>query len=114
VAEAMNIIGEVDGKTAIILDDMVDTAGTLTQGATALINRGAAKICACCTHPLLTGPAIERLESSPIDFLVVTNTIPLSKEAEKCSKIKVLSIADLLGETVKRINNSHSVSTLFV
>jgi ribose-phosphate pyrophosphokinase len=114
VAEAMNIIGEVDGKTAIILDDMVDTAGTLTQGATALINRGAAKICACCTHPLLTGPAIERLESSPIDFLVVTNTIPLSKEAEKCSKIKVLSIADLLGETVKRIDNSHSVSTLFV
>ncbi|MBN1850174.1 MAG: ribose-phosphate pyrophosphokinase [Deltaproteobacteria bacterium] len=114
IAEAMNIIGEVDGKTAIILDDMVDTAGTLTQAASALKARGTAKIFACCTHPVLSGPAIERIESSPIDRLVVTNTIPLNEKAENCPKIVVLSVADLLGETIKRIFNSHSVSTLFV
>jgi len=114
ISEAMNIIGEVEGKTIIILDDMVDTAGTLTQGANALKNRGAAKIYACCTHPVLSGPSIERLEESPIDRLVVTNTIPLSKEAQQCSKIDVLSVAELLGEAIKRVFNSHSVSTLFV
>ncbi len=114
IAEAMNIIGEVEGKTAIILDDMVDTAGTLTQGAKALRNRGASKIYACCTHPVLSGPSIERIEESPIDRLVVTNTIPISKPAENCAKIDVLSIAELLGEAIKRIYNSHSVSTLFV
>jgi ribose-phosphate pyrophosphokinase len=114
IAEAMNIIGEVAGKTAIILDDMVDTAGTLTQAASALKKRGTAKVYACCTHPVLSGPSIERIETSPIDRLVVTNTIPLNKQAENCSKIVVLSVADLLGETIKRIFNSHSVSTLFV
>ncbi len=114
ISEAMNIIGEVEGKTVIILDDMVDTAGTLTQGANALKSRGAAKIYACCTHPVLSGPSIESLEESPIDRLVVTNTIPLSKEAQQCSKIDVLSVAELLGEAIKRIFNSHSVSTLFV
>lgn len=114
IAEAMNIIGEVEGKTAIILDDMVDTAGTLTQGANALKKRGAARIYACCTHPVLTGPSIERIEASPIDHLVVTNTIPLGKEAQDCSKIDLLSVAELLGEAIKRIFNSHSVSTLFV
>jgi ribose-phosphate pyrophosphokinase len=114
IAEAMNIIGEVDGKTAIILDDMVDTAGTLQQGANALKKRGAARIFACCTHPVLSGPAIERVEASPIDRLVVTNTIPLKKEAQHCSKIVSLSVAELLGETIKRIYNSDSVSTLFV
>lgn len=114
IAEAMNIIGEVEGKTAIILDDMVDTAGTLTQGAAALKDRGAKKIYACCTHPVLSGPAIKRIEESSIDHLVVTNTIPLSTNAEKCSKIVSLSVAELLGETIKRIQNSHSVSTLFV
>jgi ribose-phosphate pyrophosphokinase len=114
ISEAMNIIGEVEGKTVIILDDMVDTAGTLTQGANALKSRGAAKIYACCTHPVLSGPSIESLEGSPIDRLVVTNTIPLSKEAQQCSKIDVLSVAELLGEAIKRIFNSHSVSTLFV
>jgi ribose-phosphate pyrophosphokinase len=114
IAEAMNIIGEVDGKTAIILDDMVDTAGTLQQGANALKKRGAARIFACCTHPVLSGPAIERIEASPIDRLVVTNTIPLKKEAQDCSKIVSLSVAELLGETIKRIYNSDSVSTLFV
>ena len=114
VAQAMNIIGEVEDKTALILDDMVDTAGTLAQAARALLDRGAKKIYACCTHPVLSGPAIERIEESPIEQLVVTNTIPLGKEARKCNKIKVLSVAELLGETIKRIYNSDSVSTLFV
>jgi ribose-phosphate pyrophosphokinase len=114
ISEAMNIIGEVEGKTVIILDDMVDTAGTLAQGANALKNRGAARIYACCTHPVLSGPSIERLNASPIDHLVVTNTIPLNREARNCSKIEVLSVAELLGEAIKRIFNSNSVSTLFV
>jgi ribose-phosphate pyrophosphokinase len=114
IAEAMNIIGEVDGKTAIILDDMVDTAGTLQQGANALKKHGAARIFACCTHPVLSGPAIDRIEASPIDRLVVTNTIPLKKEAQNCPKIVSLSVAELLGETIKRIYSSDSVSTLFV
>lgn len=114
VSEAMNIIGEVEGKTAIILDDMVDTAGTLTQGAAALKKRGTKKIFACCTHPVLSGPAIERLENSAIDQLVVTNTIPLNGASEKSSKIVTLSVAELIGEAVKRIYYSHSVSTLFV
>lgn len=114
VAQAMNIIGEVADRTAIILDDMVDTAGTLTQAAVALKQRGAAEVCACCTHPVLSGPAIERIQSSPITQLVVTNTIPLKTTAEKSDKIVMLSVAELLGETIKRIYNSHSVSTLFV
>lgn len=114
VAEAMNIIGEVEGRKAIILDDMVDTAGTLTQAAQALKKRGTMGIHACCTHPILSGPAIERIEASPIDSLVVADTIPLNGKAMNCSKIISLSIAELLGETIKRIHNSHSVSTLFV
>jgi ribose-phosphate pyrophosphokinase len=114
VAEAMNIIGEVDGKTAVILDDMVDTAGTLTQAALALQARGAAAVHACVTHPVLSGPAIDRIDASPIDSLVVTNTIPLNGKGESCKKVQVLSIAELLGETIKRIYKSHSVSTLFV
>jgi ribose-phosphate pyrophosphokinase len=113
VSEAMNIIGDVSGKTAIILDDMVDTAGTLTQGAVALKNRGANKIYACCTHPVLSGPSIERINASPIHKLVVTNTIPLSRESKECPKIDVLSVSELLGEAIKRIFNSHSVSGLF-
>ena len=114
IAEAMNIIGEVKGKTAVILDDMVDTAGTLTQGAAALTEKGASKIYACCTHPVLSGSSIEKIEASPIVSLVVTNTIPLNEKAQKCPKITVLSVAELLGETIKRIYNSNSVSTLFV
>jgi ribose-phosphate pyrophosphokinase len=113
-AEAMNIIGDVMGRNAVILDDMVDTAGTLTQAAAALKERKAAKIYACVTHPVLSGPAIERIEGAPIDQLVVTNTIPLSEAARKCAKITSLSVHELLGETVKRIHNSQSVSTLFV
>ena len=114
IAEAMNIIGDVEGKTTVILDDMVDTAGTLTQAALALKNRNASKVYACCTHPVLSGPSIKRIEECPIDQIVVTNTIPLNEEAEHCSKITVLSIAELLGETIKRIYSSDSVSTLFV
>lgn len=114
VAEAMNIIGEVEDMTAIILDDMVDTAGTLIQAAGALKNRGASEIHACCTHPVLSGPAIERIEASPIDSLVITNTIPLNDKATDSEKIVALSVAELLGETIKRIHASNSVSTLFV
>ncbi len=114
VSEVMNIIGEVEGMTAIILDDMVDTAGTLTEAARALRKRNAARIYACCTHPVLSGPAIERIQDSPIDHLVVTNTIPLNEKGKKCPKISVLSVDQLLGETIKRIYNSDSVSTLFV
>ncbi|MCP4683251.1 MAG: ribose-phosphate pyrophosphokinase [Desulfobacterales bacterium] len=114
ISEAMNIIGEVEGKRAIILDDMVDTAGTLTQAAEALKKRGASEVHACCTHPVLSGPAIERIEGSSIDSLVVSNTIPPNGVAKGCDKLVVLSIAELLGETIKRIHESHSVSTLFV
>jgi ribose-phosphate pyrophosphokinase len=114
VAQAMNIIGEVEGKSAIILDDMVDTAGTLTQAAQALKDRGAIGIHACCTHPVLSGPAIDRINASAIDSLVVANTIPLNGNAKDCKKIVALSIAELLGETIKRIHNSNSVSSLFV
>jgi len=114
VAQAMNIIGEVRGKAAIVLDDMVDTAGTLTQAVQALRDRGSVSIHACCTHPVLSGPAVERIEASSIDSLVVTNTIPLNDKAKTSKRIVVLSVAELLGETIKRIHNSHSVSTLFV
>jgi ribose-phosphate pyrophosphokinase len=114
IAEAMNIIGEVKGKTAVVLDDMVDTAGTLTQAAVALKDKGASKIYACCTHAVLSGSSIGNIEASPIDRLVVTNTIPLNGMAQKCSKITVLSVAEMLGETIRRIFNSNSVSTLFV
>lgn len=114
VAEVMHIIGDVEGKTAIIVDDMVDTAGTLTQAAKALADNGAKKVCASCTHPVLSGPAIERISNSVIEELVVTNSIPLSEKGLKCGKIKVLSVAPLLGEAVRRIHSDDSVSSLFV
>ena len=114
VSEAMNIIGEVEGKTAVILDDMIDTAGTLTQAAKALKDNGAGNIYACCTHPVLSGTSVERIEASPLDKVVVTNTIPLSEKARNGSKIIALSVAELLGETIKRVHNSDSVSSLFV
>ena len=114
VSEAMNIVGEVEGKTAVILDDMIDTAGTLTQAAKALKDNGAGNIYACCTHPVLSGTAVERIEASPLDKVVVTNTIPLNEKARNGSKIMALSVAELLGETIKRVHNSDSVSTLFV
>jgi len=113
-AKAMHIIGDVAGKTAIIVDDMVDTAGTLTQAADALAKDGAKKVYACCTHPVLSGPAIERLSASPIDQLIVTNTIPLSEAARGCRRITQLSVAPLLGEAIRRIHEEDSVSSLFV
>lgn len=113
VSEVMNIIGEVEGRTAIILDDMIDTAGTITQAAEALKKNGARQIYACCTHAVLSGPAIDRLEKSPIKELVVTNTIPKREEATS-EKVKRLSVGPLLGEAIKRIHFGESVSSLFV
>ncbi|MFQ5900649.1 MAG: ribose-phosphate diphosphokinase [Thermodesulfobacteriota bacterium] len=113
-SEAMHIIGEVEGKIAIILDDMIDTAGTITQAAEALRKEGAEKVYACCTHPVLSGPAVERLNSSCIEEVVVTDTIPLRDNALNSPKIKVLSTASLLGEAIKRIQTGDSVSSLFV
>ncbi len=114
VAEVMNVIGDVRGKVAVILDDMVDTAGTLTQAAMALMDEGAAKVYAYATHPVLSGPAVERITRSPIEEVVVTDTIPLSPEAAACRKINQLSVARLLGEAVKRIHQADSLSSLFV
>ena len=114
VAEAMNIVGDVKGKTAVILDDMVDTAGTLVEAAHALIRNGAAHVYASCTHPVLSGDATERIEESPIESLVVTNTIQLNQNAPEYSKIKVVSVAEILGEAIKRVYFSRSVSSLFV
>ncbi|MBM2838734.1 MAG: ribose-phosphate pyrophosphokinase, partial [Deltaproteobacteria bacterium] len=114
VAEVMNIIGDVDGKVAIMVDDMVDTAGTLTQGAKAVKDNGAKKIYAISTHPVLSGPAISRIEQSVMEELVVTNTIPLTKEGAACKKIKVLSVSSLLAEAIKRVYIGDSVSSLFV
>lgn len=114
VAEIMNIIGDVSGKICILLDDMIDTAGTITQAAEALMKRGAREVYACCTHPVLSGPAIERLKKSPLKEVIVTNTIPLSDEARGLSKIKSLTVAPLLGEAIKRIHCGESVSSLFV
>ena len=112
VAEVMNVIGKVVGKTAIIVDDMIDTAGTITLGAQALLDRGAKAIYACCTHPVLSGPAIERLKAAPIQEVVVTNTIPL-RESQKLDKIKVLSVATLFAEAIRRIHENRSLSSLF-
>jgi ribose-phosphate pyrophosphokinase len=114
VAEVMHIIGDVEGKTAIIVDDMVDTAGTLTQAAKALADNGAKKVCASCTHAVLSGPAIDRINDSVLEELVVTNSIPLTETGRKSGKIKVLSVAPLLGEAIRRIHSDDSVSSLFV
>jgi ribose-phosphate pyrophosphokinase len=113
-AEVMNVIGDVAGRTCIIQDDIVDTAGTITKAAMALKNNGADRVLACAVHGVLSGPAIERIEKSPIDMMIVTNTIPLSKTSEACSKIKVLSVARLLGQAIKSIHEETSVSSLFV
>ena len=111
-AEVMNLIGNVEGKNCILVDDMVDTAGSLTEGARALKKFGANEIYACCTHPILTDPALSRIAQSDITELVVTNTIPLAP-SKKHPKIKVLSIAPILAETILRIYNDWSVSQLF-
>jgi len=112
-AKAMNIIGDVKGKIAFIVDDMIDTAGTLMEATDALLGAGAREVHACCSHPVLSGPAGERIASSPIKTVLTTNTIPLNGELEKNSKIKVLSVASLLGEAILRIHQETSVSSLF-
>jgi len=114
VAEVMNIIGDVNQKTCIIIDDLIDTAGTLCAAAEVLKENGASKVVAYITHPVLSGPAISRIQSSSLDELVVTNTIPLSEDATSCNKIRQLSIADLLAETLRRISDEESVSSLYV
>ncbi len=112
--EAMHVIGDVQGKTAILMDDMVDTAGTLCAGAETLLANGAKEVHACCSHPVLSGPAIDRLTQSRLKSLVVTNSIPLSESAQACGKIKVLSVSKLLADAINRIHNEDSVSSLFV
>jgi len=113
VSEVMNIIGDIKDKRVILVDDMIDTAGTITHGAQALIDRGAKEIYACCTHPVLSGPALERIEKSPIKELVVLDTIALTPD-KMIDKIKVLSVADIFAESIRRIYSDISVSTLFV
>jgi ribose-phosphate pyrophosphokinase len=114
VSKVMHIIGDVKGKVAILLDDMIDTGGTIVQAAEALINDGASAVYACCAHPVLSGNAVERIDNSPMRELIVTNTIPLSEAAKKVSKIKVLDVSPILGEAIKRIHRDESVSSLFV
>jgi ribose-phosphate pyrophosphokinase len=112
VAEVMNIVGKVDGKTAILIDDMIDTAGTISLAANALIENGAKEVYACCTHPVLSGPAIERINNSPIKELVVTNSIVLPKE-KQIDKVVTLSVAPLISEAIIRVHEELSVSVLF-
>jgi ribose-phosphate pyrophosphokinase len=113
-AEVMNVIGDVEGRTCILQDDIIDTAGTITKGATALKANGAARVIACAVHGVLSSPAVDRIEKSPIDKLIVTNTIPVSPAGAACSKIVVLSVARLLGQAIKSIHEETSVSSLFV
>jgi len=113
-AKAMAIIGEVKDKTAIVLDDMVDTAGTLTEAAGVIKSNGADAVHACCTHSVLSGPAVDRIGNSELDSLLVTDTIPLSDQARACDKIKILSIANLVGEAIIRSYRGDSVNSLFV
>ncbi len=112
-SKVYNVVGDVKNKIALIIDDIVDTAGSLTNAVEVLIERGAKEVYACITHPVLSGPAIDRLENSKLKELIVTNTIPLNDNAKKCNKIKVLSVAPLLAEVIKRIYSGDSVSSLF-
>jgi ribose-phosphate pyrophosphokinase len=114
VSEVMHVIGDVQGRDCIIVDDMIDTAGTLCNAARAVMDRGARRVVACATHGVLSGPAVQRIEDSPLEEVVVTNSIPLAPPAAACKKIKTVSIARLLGEAIRRIHNSDSVSSLFV
>ncbi|GEP29562.1 ribose-phosphate pyrophosphokinase [Sulfuriferula plumbiphila] len=114
VAKVMNIIGDVQGRTCVIMDDLVDTANTLCEAAQALKDKGAKRVLAYCTHPVLSGTAVQRIENSALDELVVTDTIPLRDEAKNCNRIRQLSVAELLAETMRRISNEDSVSSLFM
>ncbi len=114
VSEVMNIIGDVEGKNCVIVDDLVDTAGTLCKAAAALKDQGATSVSAYCTHPVLSGKAIENITASVLDELVVTNTIPLSEEAQACDRIRQLSVATMLAETIRRIHMEESVSEMYV
>jgi ribose-phosphate pyrophosphokinase len=113
-AEVMNVIGDVEGRTCILQDDIIDTAGTIQKAATALKAAGAERVLACAVHPVLSGPAIDRIQNAPIDQLIVTNTIPLRGDAQQCRKIVVLSVARLLGQAIRSIHEETSVSSLFV
>ena len=113
-AQVMNIIGHVKGKRVILLDDMIDTAGTVVQAAKALTEEGAIEVTVCCTHPVLSGPALERIEQSDLKEIIVTDTVPLHEKARACSRIKVLSVSGLLSEAVRRIYYNDSVSSLFI
>ena len=114
VSEVMHVIGDIDGRICVIMDDMVDTAGTLCKAAEVLKERGATKVMAYCTHPVLSGNAVQKITASVLDELVVTDTIALRDDARACSKIRQLSVAELLAETIRRINTEDSVSSLFV
>jgi ribose-phosphate pyrophosphokinase len=114
VSEVMNVIGEVKGRTCVIMDDMVDTAGTLVKAAQVLKEEGATKVVAYCTHPVLSGPAVERIAKSDLDELVVTDTIPLREDARSCKKIRSLTVSGLIAETILRIYTEESVSSLFI
>ncbi len=113
VSEVMHVIGEIDGRNCIVMDDMIDTAGTLVKAAEVLKIRGARSVYAYCTHPVFSGPAVERIKASQIDEVVITNTIPLSDEAKACPKIRQLSVAFLFAETIRRISDGESVTSLF-
>ncbi|WP_026199837.1 ribose-phosphate diphosphokinase [Lamprocystis purpurea] len=113
-AKVMNIIGDVEGRSCVLIDDLVDTAGTLCRAAQALKEHGAQRVVAYCTHAVLSGPAVENIADSQLDELVVTNTIPLRPEARACTRIRQLSIGELLAETMRRVSNEESVSSLFM
>jgi ribose-phosphate pyrophosphokinase len=113
-AEVMNVIGDVKGRTCILQDDIIDTAGTIQKAATALKEKGAERVLACAVHGVLSGPAIERIEKAPLDQLIVTNSVPLGEAGQRCKKIVVLSVARLLGQAIRNIHEETSVSSLFV
>jgi len=113
VSEVMHVIGEIDGRNCVIMDDMIDTAGTLVKAAEVLKERGAKRVFAYCTHPILSGPAVDRIANSQLDEVVITNTIPLSDAARACKKIRQLSVAFLFAETIRRISDGESVTSLF-
>jgi ribose-phosphate pyrophosphokinase len=114
VSEVMNVVGDVKGRRAIIVDDIIDTAGTLCNAAQAVMDAGASQVMACATHPVFSGEAVKRIDQSPLDAVLVSNTIPLREDAQKSKKVKVTSVSRLLGEAVKRIHHGDSISSLFM